>query len=248
MSLYYDGRCWVYTGEYWRADSLTECFRERCLKKGFGVKGLPNYLTCLRLLLVPVFVILMADPTKTMVRIATVVFVVAALTDYLDGIIARRYQAVSDFGKLVDPLADKLLVMSALVMLVAQRSDVYGLPWVPGWMVVLVLAREIWVTGLRAVAAAQGNVLAASSAGKAKSLLQMTAIVLLLLHDARFTILGFAATCEFAGVYLLLISIGFSYWGAIEYSLSVLKTAKHAQTCAATVASSDAPPALSSSH
>src|SRR5262249_9731081 len=113
------------------------------------VQRLPNYLTFFRLALVPVFVVLMLEPSEYMVFLAIIVFVVAAITDYVDGIIARSFGAVSDFGKLLDPLVDKILVMAALVMLVAQRSDVDGTPWVPGWMVVLVMARELWVTGLR---------------------------------------------------------------------------------------------------
>ena len=186
---------------------------------------LPNYLTFLRLALIPVFVILMLDPTKGMIYIATAVFMFAAFTDYLDGIIARRFNCVSDTGKLLDPLADKLLVMSALVMLVAQRSDQYGEPWVPGWMVVMVLAREIWVTGLRGVAAAKGVVVAAGNAGKVKSVLQMVAIVFLLLHDARFSIFGIRLTCQVFGLYLLFLSIAFSYWAATEYSVTILRHA-----------------------
>src|SRR5262245_57339044 len=137
------------------------------------VQRLPNWLTFLRLGLIPVFVFLMVEPSRWMVDLAMIVFIVAAFTDYIDGIIARRYGAVSDFGKLLDPLADKILVMAALVMLASQRSDTYGEPWVPGWMVVMVLAREIWVTGLRAVASARGVVVAASTTGKFKSGLQM---------------------------------------------------------------------------
>jgi len=186
------------------------------------MKHLPNLLTYLRLMLIPVFVVLMLDPSRAMVIAAVVVFIVAALTDSLDGMIARRYGLTSEIGKLLDPVADKLLVMSALVMLVAQRSDLDARAWVPGWMVVLVLGREIWVTGLRAVAAAQGKIVAANAAGKVKSFLQMVAIVLLLLHDAPFPFLRKSVSCQVVGLYLLLISIVVSYWGAIEYSYLIL--------------------------
>ncbi len=180
---------------------------------------LPNVLTVLRLLLVPLFMVLMTNPTEQMVYAATVVFILAAVTDYIDGWLARRMNAVTDLGKLLDPLADKILVMTALVMLVAQRSDIDGLPWVPAWMVVLVLAREIWVTGVRGVAASKGVVLAASHSGKVKSGLQMVAVVFLLLHEAyAFDIGQTRITCEQLGLNFLLVSLIISYWSAVEYT------------------------------
>lgn len=190
------------------------------------IKKVPNWLTLLRLFLIPFFVVLMIDPTRSMVYVATAIFAVAALTDLIDGMIARRYGAVSDLGKLLDPLADKILVMAALVMLVAQRSDLSGDPWVPGWMVVVVLAREIWVTGLRGMAAARGIVVAASDRGKVKSLLQMVAIVFLLLHDEEFLIFKVAFTAKGIGLNFLLVSLLFSVWGAVEYTTLVLSEAK----------------------
>lgn len=189
---------------------------------------LPNWLTYLRLALIPVFVVLMVDPTQSTVYLATLVFIIAAVTDYTDGYIARRFGAVSDAGKLLDPMADKILVLSALVMLVAQRSDLTGAPWVPGWMVVLVLAREIWVTGLRGIAASKGIIVAANQSGKYKSGFQMVAIVFLLLHDISFPFFGQRMSCQALGLNLLFLSIAISYWGAIEYSFSVLSDDKPA--------------------
>jgi CDP-diacylglycerol--glycerol-3-phosphate 3-phosphatidyltransferase len=185
-------------------------------------KNVPNYLTLFRLGLVPIFVLLLLDPSEGMTLLAIVVFIIAAITDYVDGIIARAFGATSDFGKLLDPLVDKVLVMAALVMLVAQRSDVDGHPWVPAWMVVLVLAREIWVTGLRAVAATRGIVVGAKAAGKVKSGFQMVAIVFLLLHHKTVTIFGYETPCQLVGLNLLFISIIFSYWGAYDYTHSIL--------------------------
>lgn len=185
--------------------------------------NLPNWLTYLRLALIPVFVLLMLDPTPAMVRVALAVFIVAALTDYVDGFVARRWGAVSNYGKLLDPLADKILVMAALVMLVAQRSDLYGDPWVPGWMVVLVLAREIWVTGIRGVAASRGLVLQADGAGKVKSFLQMTAICCLLLHHTELRLGAGHVTAQILGANLLLLSIFVSYWGAFGYTSNVFR-------------------------
>lgn len=185
------------------------------------VKRIPNWLTYLRLVLTPVFVLLMVEPSRWMVYAATGIFIVAALTDLFDGFLARRFGAVSDAGKLLDPVADKILVMAALVMLVSQRSEVDGAPWVPGWMVVLVLAREIWVTGVRALAASKGVVMAAGMAGKIKSSFQMVAIVLLLLHDHHFSIAGVSVPSQTLGLNALLLSILLSYWGAVDYTLTV---------------------------
>jgi len=111
-------------------------------------------------------------------------FCVASLTDMLDGKIARKYNLVTNFGKLMDPLADKLLVMSALICL-AQIGDV------PGWMVIIILGREFIITGMRQVAAAQGIVIAAGTTGKIKTITQMIAIPLLLLNNWPFSLLSF---------------------------------------------------------
>ena len=190
-------------------------------------RNVPNILTTLRLLLIPVFVILMIEPSPAMLRAAVYVFIIAALTDYVDGMLARRLCLISNLGKLLDPVADKLLVMSALVMLVAQKAEANGEPWVPAWMVVLVLAREIWVTGLRAVAASEGKVMAAGNAGKWKNFLQMVAIVALLLHDGLCcSFLGLRITWQFVGLNLLMISIFFSVWGAVDYTLEVFVSKK----------------------
>lgn len=184
-------------------------------------KQLPNWLTFLRLALIPVFVLLLINPTSTGFNWAAVIFVFAAITDYADGWFARRYKAITDFGKLFDPLADKILVMAALVMLVGLRDDACQ-SFVPAWMVVLILARELWVTGLRAFAASGGSVVAAKAGGKVKSFLQMVSILLLLLHDYSFDWMGARWTCQFAGLNLLVISLAFSYVSAVDYSLAIL--------------------------
>lgn len=142
--------------------------------------NLPNKLTMLRIIAIPVFiVVLMLDHRYT----ATIIFILAAVTDMLDGHIARKYNLVSNFGKLMDPLADKLLVMAALVCLV-ELGDVAG------WAVVVILAREFAVTGLRQVAVEQGIVIAAGKSGKIKTITQMIAIPLLLLNNWPFAYIG----------------------------------------------------------
>jgi CDP-diacylglycerol--glycerol-3-phosphate 3-phosphatidyltransferase len=135
----------------------------------------PNKLTLLRMALVPVYVGLMYLPHPNALLIADAVFVVAALTDALDGHIARRDGLVTDFGKLMDPLADKVLVMAAMVMLVYAG-------YAPAWAVVVILAREFLVSLMRQVAAARGHVLAADNLGKIKTVSQMTWLIITMLY------------------------------------------------------------------
>lgn len=187
-----------------------------------ALKNLPNFLTIFRLLVVPIFVYLLIDPSPLMLTWGTVLFILAAITDYFDGMVARRLKAVSDTGKLLDPLADKILVMAALVMLVGLRSDVDGEPWVPAWMVVVILAREMWVTGLRGIAASKGQVIAAKAGGKWKNALQIIAVVCLLAHvPIRFG--EFVINFEALGINILFVSIAFALWSAGDYTAAVLK-------------------------
>jgi|GEM_PF-220002 len=184
-------------------------------------KRLPNWLTFLRLALIPIFVVVLIEPSRSNLNLAAIIFVFAAITDYADGILARRYAAITDFGKLFDPLADKILVMAALVMLVALRDE-RCVSFVPGWLVVLILARELWITGLRAFAAKDGTVVAAKAGGKVKSFLQMVSILALLLHNYSFPLLGFRITFQEVGLNLLVLSVVFSYLSACDYSLAIL--------------------------
>ncbi|MEK7795706.1 MAG: CDP-diacylglycerol--glycerol-3-phosphate 3-phosphatidyltransferase, partial [Candidatus Hydrogenedentota bacterium] len=130
--------------------------------------NLPNRLTIARLVLVPVFVVLMSIDHVATYALAYITFTAASLTDYYDGKIARRRGMITAFGKLIDPLADKVLMTAAFVM----AMKVPGLN-VPGWTIVAILAREFLVTGARSLAASDGTVIAASSWGKAKTVIQM---------------------------------------------------------------------------
>ena len=129
--------------------------------------NLPNKLTLLRILLVPVFIILMlADNLPYNLVWALIVFAVAAFTDFLDGNLARKYNLVTNFGKCMDPIADKLLVTSAMVLFVEKT-------WAPGWVVILILAREFLVSSMRLVAAGDGKSIDVNIWGKAKTMVQM---------------------------------------------------------------------------
>jgi CDP-diacylglycerol--glycerol-3-phosphate 3-phosphatidyltransferase len=138
--------------------------------------NLPNALTVLRILLVPVVVVALLDETPNGDAIAAGVFALAALTDTLDGYIARQRGAVTTFGKLMDPIADKLLVAASLIALVSLNR-------LAAWIAMVIIAREFAVTGLRLVAAEQGVVIQASWLGKAKTILQVAAIICLIAVD-----------------------------------------------------------------
>jgi len=136
----------------------------------------PNVLTVLRILAVPVVVVALLNETPEGDVIAAAVFALAALTDGLDGYIARRRREVTTFGKLMDPLADKLLVTAALVSLVS-------LDRLAAWVAMVIIAREFAVTGLRSIAAERGTVISASGLGKAKTGLQVAAIFALIAFE-----------------------------------------------------------------
>ncbi|WP_252230308.1 CDP-diacylglycerol--glycerol-3-phosphate 3-phosphatidyltransferase [Clostridium sp. ZBS15] len=138
--------------------------------------NLANKLTLIRIFLVPIFLIfIVVKGIPYGSFIATIIFVLAALTDKLDGYIARSRNQVTNFGKFMDPLADKLLVTTALITLVEMHI-------VPSWAAVIIIAREFAVSGLRTLAASEGRVIAASWWGKIKTVIQIIAIVLLLLQ------------------------------------------------------------------
>ena len=139
--------------------------------------NLPNKLTILRVCMIPFFVaaLLYDDGDSLSMRIlADVIFIAASLTDMLDGKIARKYNLVTNFGKFMDPLADKLLVCSALICLIE-------LDQLPAWVVIIIISREFIISGLRHVASDKGVVIAASYWGKFKTVFQMTAVILLIL-------------------------------------------------------------------
>lgn len=145
-------------------------------------ENIPNALTLLRVLMIPIFILLLTlGNNLTLHVIAAVIFALASITDYLDGYLARKWQVVTNFGKFADPMADKLLVMSAFIMLIE-------LGMAPAWVVAVIICRELAVTGLRLLLVETGGtVLAAAMPGKIKTFSQMFAIIFLLLH---WTLLG----------------------------------------------------------
>lgn len=167
--------------------------------------NLPNKLTLLRICLIPVFVILMLSQVSNLFLISCIIFIIASITDFLDGKIARKYNLVTDFGKFMDPLADKLLVLSALICMIE-----YDL--VAGWMVIIIVARELTVSILRAIAADNGKVIAASGGGKIKTTSQMIAIILLLI-GANYS----NSQIVFVGTIAMYIATIFTLYSGIDY-------------------------------
>lgn len=136
--------------------------------------NLPNKLTMFRILLIPILVVVMMMSSDVKFLYALIIFAIASITDTLDGIIARKYNLITDFGKFMDPLADKLLVISMMICLIEVNV-------IPAWIVIIIVARELSVSIMRAIAAANGKVIAAAKSGKAKTVSQMFTIVFLLL-------------------------------------------------------------------
>ena len=138
--------------------------------------NLPNKLTILRVIMIPFFVAALlydGGANQNMRYVAAALFIIASLTDMLDGKIARKYNLVTNFGKFMDPLADKLLVCSALICMIELRE-------LPAWMVIIIISREFIISGFRLVAVDNGIVIAASWWGKAKTISQMIMIILLI--------------------------------------------------------------------
>ena len=134
---------------------------------------LPNILTCVRVLLIPVFMVLAYQNNMPCDIAALIVYVVACLTDYVDGYLARKNNQVTNFGKFMDPVADKLLVMAALLIFIEDGT-------IPAWAVAIILGREFIVSALRMVAASEGLVIAANMWGKAKTMITMITLIFLL--------------------------------------------------------------------
>ena len=165
--------------------------------------NLPNKLTVLRMIMVPFFI---AAFMSGKYLIALVLFAAASLTDFFDGQIARKYNLVTNFGKIMDPLADKILVYSALCLFL--END-----FIKGWMLIIILAREFIIAGMRTVAASEGKVLAAGMSGKLKTALQMFAVCIMMLglsipsNQYIFDV----------GYYVFLASLAMTVYSGCEY-------------------------------
>lgn len=163
-------------------------------------ENIPNLLTLIRIIMIPIFLLLTSLSNSIAGHVvAAIIFAIASFTDYLDGYLARKWHVVTNFGKFADPLADKMLVMSAFIMLV-------GLNLVPAWVSAVIICRELAVTGLRLLLVETGGqVLAAAMPGKIKTASQMIAIILLLCHF------------NFLGSIILYIALFFTLYSGYDY-------------------------------
>ncbi len=165
----------------------------------------PNTLTLYRIGIIPIIIVLMYFPNRFCTFIAGLFFSAAAITDYLDGYLARQRGLVSSFGKIMDPVADKLLVSSSFIMLVYHG-------WVPAWMVCIIIGRELAVTGLRNIIAETGGDVSASWLGKYKTGFQIAAIIPLFFHYDYFTI-----SMNAIGTFFLWGALIFTIWSGADY-------------------------------
>jgi CDP-diacylglycerol---glycerol-3-phosphate 3-phosphatidyltransferase len=179
--------------------------------------NLPNKITVSRVCLIPIFLIIMIVPfqwgTLTLLGthipvthfIGALIFIIASVTDWIDGYYARKLNLVTNLGKFLDPLADKLLVSAALIILVELGSA-------PSWIVIIIISRELAITGLRAILAGEGEVVAAKMPGKIKTWTQIIAISVMLLHNFPFQAVSFRFD-----LVALWVSMIFTIWSGWDY-------------------------------
>jgi CDP-diacylglycerol--glycerol-3-phosphate 3-phosphatidyltransferase len=165
----------------------------------------PNTLTLFRIAAIPVIIVLLLFPNRFCTFVAALLFSLAAITDYLDGYFARRYGLISNFGKIMDPLADKLLVSSSFIMLSSHG-------WIPAWIVCAIVGRELAVTGLRNFISGVGEDVSASNLGKYKTGFQIAAIIPLLFHYSYFGV-----NLHAIGMFFLWCALLLTLWSGADY-------------------------------
>ena len=185
------------------------------------IMNLPNILTMTRIAIIPLLALLLMSPSRTAGFWAATLFAVASITDWLDGFLARRMGIVTIFGKFLDPIADKLIVMAALIMILPFDR-------VPAWMVLVILGREIIITGLRGIASSEGIVIQASDLGKYKTIFQIVAIIGLILHYNYDWFFGISHTLltvnmHNVGMFFLWIATVLTVWSGVDYLARFIK-------------------------
>lgn len=176
--------------------------------------NLANKLTLSRIFLIPVFMWVLLIRVPFGEYIAAAIFILAASTDGLDGYIARKRKQITNFGKLIDPLADKLLISAALISLVELKQ-------ISAWVAVIIIGREFFITGLRTIVAAQGVIISASKLGKIKTISQIVAITAILLKDFPFSLLNIPF-----GRYAMYVAVFFTIWSGADYFIKARQSAR----------------------
>ncbi|MHB8121326.1 MAG: CDP-diacylglycerol--glycerol-3-phosphate 3-phosphatidyltransferase [Desulfuromonadaceae bacterium] len=185
------------------------------------IMNLPNILTMMRIATIPLLAVLLMSPSRSAGFWAAVVFAIASITDWLDGYLARRMGIVTVFGKFLDPIADKLIVMAVLIMILPFDR-------VPAWMVLVILGREIIITGLRGIASTEGIVIQASDLGKFKTIFQLVALIGLTLHYNYSWFFGIphpllTVDMHNVGMFFLWIATILTIWSGVDYLIRFIK-------------------------
>ena len=168
--------------------------------------NLPNCITLLRLAVIPVLFLLLLSPGRVLSMVIAVLFIVASITDLIDGYVARKYNIVTTMGKFLDPVADKLIVSTAMIMMIPIGR-------IPAWIVAVIIMRDLFVDGMRSIASAEGLVIDASRLGKQKTLCQIVAVSALLIHYD--TVLGLNAHA--VGMVILYLALALTLWSGVDY-------------------------------
>lgn len=177
------------------------------------IVNLPNTITMLRVTILPVLFLLLLQPNKLVSLIIAVLFALAALTDMLDGYIARRYKIVTKIGKLLDPIADKMIVSTAMVLMIPVGR-------IPAWIVAIIIIRDIAIDGIRHVASVGGLIISASRLGKYKTFTQEAAITALIIHYPLFGL-----DAHYVGLIILYVALALTVLSGVEYFFKFFKWA-----------------------
>ncbi len=176
------------------------------------VLNLPNTITMVRIGIIPILFLLLMNPGRAMSLIIAVLFILAAVTDLLDGYVARKYGIVTRLGKYLDPLADKLIVNTAMIMMIPIGR-------IPAWIVAIIIMRDLAIDGLRSIASTDDHVIQASTLGKQKTLCQVIAVSALLIHYPFF-----GANAHAVGIVTLYVALVLTIWSGVDYFVKYLKT------------------------
>ncbi|MDD5712768.1 MAG: CDP-diacylglycerol--glycerol-3-phosphate 3-phosphatidyltransferase [Smithellaceae bacterium] len=188
-------------------DYLYRLFERIAPSSGTRIFNLPNTITMLRITMVPVLFFLLLSPGRLWSLVIAGLFVVAALTDLLDGYIARRFQIVTTMGKFLDPIADKLVINTAMIMMIPIGR-------IPAWVVAIIIIRDFVVDGIRSIASSEGIVIHASALGKQKTLCQVFAISALIIHYPLF-----GADAHIVGTFMIYVALVLTVYSGMDYFL-----------------------------
>lgn len=169
--------------------------------------NLPNTITLLRIAVIPVLFLILLSPGRTLSLFIAAIFILAALTDMLDGYIARKYRIVTSIGKFLDPVADKIIVNTAMILMISTGH-------IPAWIVALIIIRDVAVDGIRNIASSDGIIIAASKLGKLKTLSQIIAVSALIIHYPLFGI-----DAHLVGIIILYFALLLTIWSGVDYFL-----------------------------